>query len=60
VKKSDDLFIECTSCDDLGKCPHPEVAEDMMGSPMPPEGCPKPNEIMRNTLKKHRHDRDTA
>lgn len=48
---TDWLFEECEECGTLADCPHPEVANDMMGSPLPPEGCPKPIEVMRDTLK---------
>jgi hypothetical protein len=45
-------YPECKTCKDLGDCKHPEIAEDMLGSPLPPDNCPKPIEIMINTLKK--------
>lgn len=49
---SDDPYWECEWCKDLGDCPYPEVAQDGMGSPMCPECCPRPIEIMKATLKK--------
>lgn len=45
-------YKECKDCRDLGDCPHPEVTGDLLGSPMPPDVCPKPIEVMVETLKK--------
>jgi len=53
--KSDDFpYPECSDCDDLSQCKHPDVAQDMLGSPLPPEICPRPLEIMELTLKKRK------
>jgi hypothetical protein len=47
-------FPECIDCKDLGDCPSPEVAQDLMGSPLPNSACPKPLDIMKATVKKRR------
>jgi hypothetical protein len=47
-------YDECETCKELGDCPHPDVQEDMMGTPMPPDSCPKPIDIMNATVKKHK------
>jgi hypothetical protein len=52
--KSSDPYEECKDCKDLGDCPKPDVAEDLMGSPMIPDCCPKPIDVMKATLKKHK------
>jgi len=46
-------FEECKSCRILDDCPCPEVSQDMLGTPLPPESCPKPMSVMRATVKKH-------
>lgn len=50
--ENDNLYPECEWCQNLGNCPHPDVAQDMMGTPLCPDNCPKPNQIMKATLKK--------
>jgi hypothetical protein len=50
-KKDNDLFPQCKDCKDLGDCPHPEVEDNELGTPMPPAGCPSPITIMAQTLK---------
>jgi hypothetical protein len=58
MKKNDEFpYKECEHCRDLGDCPHPEIAQDMMGSVLPPESCLKPMEIMKETLKKRKNAR---
>ena len=52
--KTDNPYPECESCKDLGDCPHPDIAQDMMGSPLPPSECLKPMEIMKNSVKKRK------
>jgi hypothetical protein len=47
-------YPECENCKTLGDCPHPDVAQDLLGSPMPPDLCPRPLTIMANTLKKRK------
>jgi hypothetical protein len=47
-------YHACESCQDLGDCPYPEVADDMMGSDLCPDVCPRPIEIMAATLKKRK------
>ncbi len=56
-RKEDDPYPECAACKTLGDCPHPDVAQDMMGSPQPPEVCLKPIDVMRDTLKKRKEFR---
>lgn len=51
VREYDNPYPECAKCKTLADCPHPEVEDNMMGSPMPPEVCPKPIEVMNTTLK---------
>jgi len=55
VKNS--LYPECDTCKDLSNCPHPEIAQDMLGTPMPPEGCPRPIAVMKATVKKQNKDK---
>lgn len=50
-------YKECEDCRDLGDCRHLEIAEDMMGSPMPPNNCPRPMDILKETYKRKKHDR---
>jgi len=47
-------YPECETCKTLGDCKHPDVAEDGMGSPLPPSNCPKPMEVMKETVKKRK------
>ncbi len=56
--KVDDPYKECAKCKEIGDCPHPDVSDDMMGSPMPPDVCMRPIEIMNSTLKKRKNKRD--
>jgi hypothetical protein len=53
--ESSNPYPECEKCKTLADCPHPEVAQDLMGSPMPPEVCLKPIDVMRETLKTRKH-----
>jgi hypothetical protein len=50
-------FPECKSCRVLDDCPAPEVANDMLGSPLPPPECPFPMDVMKRTTKKHKIQR---
>jgi hypothetical protein len=59
-KENNDPYPECKNCKDIGDCPAPDVAQDLRGSPLPPEVCLRPIEIMKNTLKKRKHDRPIA
>jgi hypothetical protein len=52
MRKSNDLYDECKDCETLDHCPHSDVERNGFSTPMPPDGCPKPVTIMRNTLKK--------
>lgn len=51
MRENSHPFKECKACKTLGDCHNPDVAEDMMGSPLPPDVCLKPIEIMANTLR---------
>lgn len=52
-------YKECELCKDLGDCAHPDISDNFMGTPLPPDDCPRSVEIMKNTNKKHkRYDRD--
>ncbi len=53
-------YEQCKTCKDLGDCSHPEVTLDGFSDPIPPECCPKFNEIMIKTEKKKRHGRNSA
>ena len=50
-------YVECRKCKTLEDCPKPEVALDGLGSPLPPDICPRPIEVMESTLKKHKRIR---
>ena len=52
-----DPYKECANCKDLGDCPKPDVATDGLGSPLPPDVCPRPMDIMKATNKKHKKKR---
>jgi hypothetical protein len=52
--KNNLLYPECARCKSLEDCPHPDVAADGFGSPMPPDGCAQPIFIMKETVKKHK------
>jgi len=49
--ESDYPYKECESCKTIADCPHPDCDNDMLGSPMPPEICLRPIEVMNETLK---------
>lgn len=51
-------YKECEKCTDLKDCAHPDVADDMLGSPLPPDGCPQKNYVMKQTEKRIKHERD--
>jgi hypothetical protein len=54
-------YWQCEKCKDLSDCPCPEISLDMFGVPLPPDVCPRPMDIMKETeknrklLKKYRH-----
>lgn len=58
--KKDDIYPECEKCRVLDDCPAPEIADNMLGSPLPPNGCPRPMEVMRRTVKKHKLNKREA
>lgn len=56
MKTASPLYPECEKCNTLADCPHPEVEDNLLGTPMCPEGCPRPIEVMKATLKVHKRD----
>ena len=54
--KQEPPYKECELCKDLGDCPSPLVLQDGLGSPTTPEDCPKSNEVLKNTYKKHKRN----
>lgn len=50
-------YKECESCKTINDCPHPDVAIDGLGTPLPPDCCLKPMDVMRETQKlKKKHN----
>lgn len=49
--ESDHPYPQCESCKTIADCPAPDVSMDGMGSPMPPEVCLRPIDVMKETLK---------
>jgi hypothetical protein len=47
-------YPECKKCKDLGDCKHPDISDDMMGNPLPPDNCPCPIFVMKETIKKRK------
>jgi hypothetical protein len=47
-------FKECKKCQVLDDCPCPDVTDDLLSTPFPPDCCPRPFEIIKATLKKHK------
>jgi hypothetical protein len=39
-------YYECFECTNIICCPHPDVSEDYLPKPIPPENCPKRDEII--------------
>jgi len=59
MKKKENPYKECEFCKDLGDCPEPEISEDLLGRPLPPNSCPKSNKVMAQTEKRRRkYERD--
>jgi hypothetical protein len=52
--ESDYPYPQCDKCKDIGDCPHPDVEENMLGTPMPPLVCLRPIDVMKSTLKKRK------
>jgi hypothetical protein len=46
---SDYPYRECIKCENIGNCPHPDIAQDGMGTPVAPEDCPKKEKINGTT-----------
>jgi hypothetical protein len=57
--ESDYPYPQCEKCKDIGDCPHPDVTMDGSGSPLPPEICLRPIDVMKGTLKKKKNARDS-
>lgn len=51
IKGYTEPYPECETCKTLADCPRPDVEDNGMGSPMPPEVCPQPIQVMKATLK---------
>lgn len=49
--ESDHPYKECISCKTIADCPHPDVTMDGLSTPMPPDVCLKPIDVMNETLK---------
>jgi len=47
-------YPECKLCVVLDDCPHPDIEDNEFGTPMPPEACPRPIDVMNKTFKKHK------
>ena len=59
--KNEYPYWQCTNCKDLSDCPAPDISQDFLGTPLPPDGCPKPNKVMEQAEKRRkRYDRDTT
>lgn len=54
IMKEELPYEECNSCTILDDCKHVEVSSDMLGTPLPPDNCPRPIDILRETFKKHK------
>jgi hypothetical protein len=49
-------YPECEVCKDLGDCKHLDIALDGLGTPLPPEICQKPIDVMKATMKKRKKE----
>lgn len=58
MQSSDNPYKECAECRTIEDCPHPDVANDLLGTPLPSDCCPRPIDIMNETLKKKRAKKD--
>jgi hypothetical protein len=47
-------YPQCATCKVLDDCPYPEVDNNFLGTPLPPDECPRPIEVMKRTHKKHK------
>jgi hypothetical protein len=47
-------YPQCSTCKVLDDCPHPDLSDGDLSLPMIPDECPRPIEIMKATLKKHK------
>jgi len=56
VKKMEESYPykECSTCQRLDDCPHPDLSDGQLSLPMIPDECPFPIKIMKATLKKHK------
>jgi hypothetical protein len=39
-------FKECFECGHIINCPHPDVSDEILPRPVPPEVCPKKDKII--------------
>lgn len=46
-------FKECKKCQVLDDCPCPDTTVCSLGTPLPPDCCPDPFRIMRNTTRRN-------
>jgi hypothetical protein len=53
MKKYEMPYPECDTCKTLEDCKNVEVALDGLGSNMPPDNCPQPIIVLKQTLHKH-------
>jgi len=58
--ESGNPYPQCETCKDIGDCPAPDVTMDGLSTPMPPEVCLRPIEVMKETLKKRKHGRNNT
>ena len=47
-------YPQCVNCKVLDDCPHPDLSDGELSLPMIPDECPKPIQVMKATLKKHK------
>jgi len=52
-------FEECKKCQVLDDCPCPDVTDDLLSTPFPPDCCPRPFQIIKATQKKHKIERNS-
>jgi len=55
--KNETPYWQCEKCKDLSDCPAPDILQDLLGTPLPPDECPKPNKVMAQTEKRRKYDR---
>jgi len=61
MELKDDLpYVECKFCRTLDDCKHVDKPTDGLSMGLPPDICPKPINVMRRTVKKHKLDKREA